>query len=74
MGKVFHLVILQLLYNLGRLNIDHRLRVQGVECVLTLKLIVSMRTHTDTSCKAVMYELLVVILINSATLINIIVR
>ena len=50
MGKVFQLVILQALYQdlldfdlvglacivLGGINVDRRLRVQGVECVLTL--------------------------------------
>ena len=37
MGKVFQLVILQTLYSvLGGFNINRRLRVRGVECVLTL--------------------------------------
>ena len=36
MGKIFQLVILQALYSLGRANIDRRLRVQDVECVLTV--------------------------------------
>ena len=42
MGNVFILVILQTLYQgiacivLGGVNIDRRLRVRGVECVLTL--------------------------------------
>ena len=30
---------------LGGVNIDYRLRVRGVECVLTLTLIVSMNTY-----------------------------
>ena len=46
----------------------------GIEYVLTLMLIVSMKTHTDNPCKVVMYELFVFILINSTPLINIIIR
>ena len=57
---------------LGGINIDRRLRVRGVECVLTLTQIVSM--NTDNSCKVVMYELFVFILINSTTHINIIIQ
>ena len=60
---------------LGGINIDRRLRVRGVEYVLTLTQIVSMNTYgTDNSCKVVMYELFVFILINSTTLINIIIQ
>ena len=38
-----------------------------------LALIVSMKTHTDNCCQVVMYELFVFILINSTTLIIIII-
>ena len=59
---------------MGGVNIDRQLRVRGVECALTLTFIVSMRTHTDNFCKVVMYELCVFVLINSTTLIYIIIR
>ena len=45
MGKVFQLVILNPCIVLGGINIDSRLRVQGVECVLTLTQIVSMNIY-----------------------------
>ena len=59
MGKVFLLVILQALYQglaciiLVGVNIDRQLRVQGVECVLTLSANCFNETHTDNCCKDV---------------------